>query len=133
MLVHKIEEDGALQVFTKEQANSLIDIIERNKNYLIKCTTGKGLVKDKDDTIDKIKMVIDYINNGERSDKELASRYGVSTNALIGRINTIKKSWYNVIKLYVSSGYVVTDGLIATFGKEFEDIVDILKEFNIGQ
>lgn len=133
LLVQKIEEDGALQVFTKEQADSLIDIIERNKNYLIKCTSGKRLVKSDDDTIDKIKMVIDYINNGEKSNKDIANKYGITTNTMLKRLGTIKKSWYNVIKLYVSSGYVVTDGLIATFGEEFKDIVDILKELDIEQ
>lgn len=127
VLVDKLNTEGGLMVLSREEATELVNIVKANKNYLVKCTKGKNLVKDDEDTKEKIEMVIKHINNGGKANKDLADNYNISTSALIKRIDTIKKSWYELVKMYVAEGNTVTQGMKTVYEEKYSDIIRLLE------
>ena len=127
-LINKLKSDSNIGILTKRDVALIIDIIENNKNYLIKSTTGKGLVVDNKQAVENINILIAWIKNNEVGNEALARQFGFnSTAALHSRIKTAKKNFYTIVKPYVDSGCVVTDSIRNTYKDKYSDIIDILE------
>lgn len=125
-LMDKLNTDGSLIVLSKDEAKSLIDIIIKNKNYLIKSTTGKGLVFDEDELKRNILIAYEYIDNGNKCTLKTATKFGFnSTPALSSKMNTIKKNYFDLIAEYKLTG--LTDKLIEKYGEKLSDVIELLK------
>lgn len=126
-LVGRLSAEGNLVVLSREEAKSLVDIVIRNKNYLIKSTTGKTIVYDRKDVIEKINIALEYIDNGYKTNKDMATKYGLnSTAALASKVATIKNGYFQLIVDYKTGG--LTDTLINKYSEQYSEIIDILKE-----